>query len=92
MAITLAGIRFNYHDYDKRGDVLFISIDGPLKKLYDARETPEGHIAEYDAGGSLIAIEFLNARWLLERDGELRVTLPEQPAVALPEELESVLA
>jgi uncharacterized protein YuzE len=92
MAITLAGINFNYHDYDPRGDTLFISIDGPLEKLHDARETPEGHIAEYDANGALIAIEFLNARRLLERDGELRVTLPEMPAAASRDELKPVLA
>jgi uncharacterized protein YuzE len=92
MAITLAGIRFNYHDYDERGDVLFLSIDGPIEKLHDALETPEGHIVEYDAAGAPIAIEFLNARWLLERDGELRVTLPEQPAVASPDDLKAVLS
>jgi YD repeat-containing protein len=92
MAITIAGTQFNYHDYDPRGDTLFISIDGPLEQLADAYETPEGHTVEYDASGALVAIEFLNARWLLERDGELRITLPEQPAVAGPDELKSVLA
>lgn len=92
MAITIAGINFNYHDYDPRGDTLFLSIDGPLEQLADAHETPEGHTAEYDANGALVAIEFLNARGLLERDGELRVTLPEQPAVASRDDLESVLA
>lgn len=91
MAITIAGTQFNYHDYDERGDTLFISIDGPLKRLHDADETPEGHIVEYDNNGALVAIEFLNARWLLERDGELRITLPEQATAANPAELETVL-
>lgn len=92
MAITIAGIRFDYHDYDPRGDTLFISIDGPLRHLADAYETPEGHTIEYDASGALVAIEFLNARRLLERDGELRLTLSETPAIASFEELEPVFA
>jgi len=50
-----------------------------------------GHV-EYDEHGGIVAIELLNARWLLEPDGELRVTLPERPAVADTRELEEVLA
>jgi hypothetical protein len=35
-------------------------------------------------------VELLNARWLLKQEGELRVTLPEHPAVADPDELAAI--
>ncbi len=39
----------------------------------------------------MIGMVLLNVRWTLERDGELRVTLPEHPAVADQRELEAAL-
>lgn len=93
MAITIAGIRFDFHDYDARGDTLFLSIEKPEAHVPErSYETPEGHVVEYDATGAMVAMELINARWLLDRDGELRVTLPEQPAVASSSELRAVLA
>lgn len=93
MAVTIAGTRFDFHDYDERGDTLFLSVERPDARAPERSfETAEGHVVEYDAEGALISIELLNVRWLLKRDGELRVTLPEQPAVAGGDELEAVLA
>lgn len=93
MAVTIAGTCFTYHDYDERGDTLFLSVEKPsVKEPHGAYETPEGHAVEYDERGGLAAIEFINVRWLPERDGELRVTLPEQPATATPQQLEALLA
>jgi uncharacterized protein YuzE len=92
MTVTIADIRFEYHDYDERGDTLFLSVGPPKKELpAQAFETPEGHMVEYDAQGSVASIELLNARWLLERDGELRVTLPEHCAIADSRELAAAL-
>jgi uncharacterized protein YuzE len=92
MAVTIAGIHFDYHDYDERGDTLFLSVEKPRgEPSGDTYETLEGHAIEYDAQGALCSIELLNVRWLLERYGELRVTLPEHPAVATSRELETVL-
>ena len=28
MSVTIAGIRFDHHDYDERGDVLYMSVEG----------------------------------------------------------------
>lgn len=93
MTVTIAGIRFNHHDYDARGDTLFLSVKPPSRRPPErAYETPEGHVVEYDEGGAVVSIELLNARWLLEQKGELRVTLPERPAVADSRELRAVLA
>jgi len=93
MAITIAGIRFEYHDYDERGDTLFLGVSGPSDRLpEDSYDTPEGHFVELDETGSVVAIELMNPRWLLERDGELRITLRERPTVACPSELTRALA
>ena len=79
MSVTIAGIDFAHHDYDERGDVLYLSVDG-----YDAGglpphadATPEGHGVEWDEQGRVIAMTLVNARWLIDRDGELRITWPD---------------
>src|SRR5262249_18389337 len=77
MAITLAGVCFEYVVYDERGDTLFLSVEPPNESLpEEGYETPEGHFVVFDDNGALVSIEYLNPRWLLERDGELRLTLP----------------
>jgi uncharacterized protein YuzE len=93
MAVTIADTCFDFHDYDARGDTLFLSVEEPGGQA-PARscETPEGHVIEYDEQGAVRSIELLNARWLLERDGKLRVTLPGRPAFADSRELRAVLA
>jgi hypothetical protein len=35
---------------------------------------PEGHVLRFDAAGRIIGPTIINAKWLLERDGELVVT------------------
>jgi len=92
MTITIAGTAFDYHDYDARGDTLFLGIDGPRKVLaVRAYETPEGHVVEYNEAGSVVALELVNVRWSLERDGEVKLTCPEEHHLA-PSSLEAVLA
>jgi hypothetical protein len=51
----------------------------------------EGHVLRFDATGRIIGLTIINAKWLLDRDGELIVTLPEQAHVA-PAALEAALA
>jgi uncharacterized protein YuzE len=79
MSVTIAGIDFAYHDYDDRGDVLYLSVDGydagGLPPRADA--SPEGHAIEWDIHGRVIAITVVNVRWLIDRDGELRITWPD---------------
>ncbi len=93
MAITVADIRFEYHDYDERGDTLFLGVRGPSDHPPDdSYKTPEGHFVELDETGSVAAIELMNPRWLLERDGELPITLRERPTVKCSRELAKALA
>jgi len=93
MTVAIADIRFDYHDYDARGDTLFLSVAKPSGQPPEhAYETPEGHVVECDERGTIVSIELLNARWLFKRDGELRVTLAEHRAIADSHDLEAALA
>jgi uncharacterized protein YuzE len=76
MSITIAGTTFEDHHYDQRGDVLYLSVahcEGPPAK---ASSTPEGHNIEYDATGRVVGMTLTNVSWLLDRDGEITITLP----------------
>jgi uncharacterized protein YuzE len=93
MAITIADITFEYHVYDERGDTLFLGVKGPSYRLPDdTYDTPEGHFVELDEQGSLVAIEFMCPRRLLERDGHLTLTLEDRPAVDCTSDLAPLLA
>jgi|SRR5215207_3643233 len=62
MSVTIAGIRFDHHDYDERGDVLYLSVegyDGPPATVY---ASPEGHNVESDDAGRVIAMTLVNVR------------------------------
>ena len=76
MTVTIAGIRFDHHEYDERGDVLYLDVEGYQGNPARAFATPEGHNVEYDASGRVIAMTLVNVRWLLDRDGELTITWP----------------
>jgi uncharacterized protein YuzE len=90
MSITIAATTFERHHYDQRGDVLYLSVadyEGPPAKAFS---TPEGHNIEYDAAGRVIGMTLVNVRFLLERDGELTLSLPQEHLAA--EALAPVLA
>jgi uncharacterized protein YuzE len=81
MSVTVAGIVFDQHEYDERGDVLYLSI-GPPQEASRTIATPEGHAIDYDESGALIGMVLVNVRLLLERDGAVTVTLPADRVVA----------
>jgi hypothetical protein len=60
--------------YDAVGDVLYLSADGDDKRA-PAQETPEGHAVRLDGQGRITHLTAINAKWLLDRDGELIATL-----------------
>jgi uncharacterized protein YuzE len=76
MSVTIAGISFDHHHYDDRGDVLYLSVEGYKGPPASAYASPEGHNIEYDESGRVIAMTLVNVRWLLERNGELTITWP----------------
>lgn len=75
MSVKIAGITFDSHEYDPRGDVLYLSVGEPSEPARTL-ETPEGHAVDYDDDGAVIGMVLLNVRWLLERDGALTLTMP----------------
>ncbi len=62
MMITIAGIDFDYLDYDDRGDVLFLHVGKPTEPPAKAFETPEGHTVEYDEHGAVVGLELMGVR------------------------------
>lgn len=75
MTITIAGITFDEHEYDERGDVLYLSV-GPPREPHRTIATPEGHAIDYDESGAVVGMVLVNVRHLLERDGMLTLTVP----------------
>jgi uncharacterized protein YuzE len=65
MKTTIAGIAFDYHDYDERGDVLFLHVGPPNGPPAKALETPEGHTVEYDERGAIVGLELMGVRGAL---------------------------
>jgi uncharacterized protein YuzE len=90
MTVTIGPLTFDHASYDKQGDVLYLHI-GQRQAAADSEQTPEGHVLRFDAAGKIIGLTIVNAKWLLERDGELVVTLPAQVHVA-PAAIEAAFA
>ncbi len=81
MNVTIGNLNFDRASYDAEGDVLYLHI-GERQAAADSEQTPEGHVLRFAADGQITGLTIINARWLLERDGELAVTLPEQVHVS----------
>jgi uncharacterized protein YuzE len=90
MTITIAGIDFDYQDYEERGDVLYLHVGKPKDPPAKALETPEGHTIEYDEHGSIVGLELIGEKAALERDEDLQLTWP--PAQLAGSMLRSALA
>jgi uncharacterized protein YuzE len=76
MSVTIAGIEFDHHAYDDQGDVLYVSVGEPRVPA-ETDATPEGHAIDFDANDNVIGMVFVNMRFLVNRDGELRITWPD---------------
>ena len=81
MNVTIAGTTFDQHEYDERGDVLYLSSGAP-RTAARTIATSEGHAVDYDEFGAVIGMLLVNARFLLERDGAVTVTIPPDRVVA----------
>ncbi|HZL47888.1 MAG TPA: DUF2283 domain-containing protein [Solirubrobacteraceae bacterium] len=81
MTVKIGSLTFDHATYDGQGDVLYLRV-GERQAADDSEETPEGHVLRFDAHGEIIGLTIINAKWLLERDGALNVTIPEHVAVS----------
>jgi Protein of unknown function (DUF2283) len=88
--IRIGPLVFDHADYDAEGDVLYLHIGIPTEA--EGEETPEGHVLRFEPGTqNIVGLTVMNARWLLDRDGRLVVTVPER-VEADAEELAAALA
>jgi uncharacterized protein YuzE len=76
MTVKIAGIEFDNVTYDREADVLYLWAGEPRRPASDDA-SPEGHYLQFGEDGSLIAITIVNARWILEQEGKVTITLPE---------------
>ncbi len=77
MSLRISDIEFDNHEYDERGDVLYLGVNGYEGPSPRAYASPEGHGIEWDADGRVVAMTLVNVRHLIERDGSLRLTWPD---------------
>ncbi len=78
--MKIAGIEFDRVDYDRDADVVYLHVGEGSAVDWD--ESEEGHAIRYGADGSIVGITIVNARRILEADGEIAITLPRQRVVA----------
>jgi uncharacterized protein YuzE len=88
--ITIGGIAFDEVTYDREGDVLYLWAGKPRPPAFDDA-SPESHYLQFGERGELIAMTIVNARWLLEHDGKIVVTLPDGSRLETAD-LDAVLA
>jgi uncharacterized protein YuzE len=81
MTVTIAGTSFDQHEYDERGDVLYLSVGSPREATRTVA-TPEGHAVDYGESGAVIGMVLVSVRFLLERDGAVTITLAPDHVVA----------
>lgn len=89
MTVHVGPYEFDHVSYDSEGDVLYVRR-GEKRAGADTFGTPEGHAVRLDEDGEVIGITIVNAKWLLERDGTITVTVgslietnPDELAAAL---------
>ena len=75
--LQIAGIEFDNNFYDRDADVLYLHVGDPASAV-EYHAAPEGHHTRYGPDGSLVGITIVNARWPLEHEGKIVLTLPEQ--------------
>lgn len=92
MSVTIGDTTFHRIRYDARGDVLYMHVGEPSDAV-DFHGAREGHGLGYDPNGKLVRLTLLNARWSLDRDDEVRITLPDgQLLIADRDDLAPALA
>jgi hypothetical protein len=73
--LKIDGIEFDNVTYDREVDVLYLWAGAPRRAAFDDASS-EGHYLQFGEDGVPVAITIVNARWLLERDGKIVITLP----------------
>ena len=73
--VRIGPYEFDRVAYDREGDVLYLGR-GEEQTAADTIATPEGHAVRLSENGEVIGITIVNAKWLVERDGKISLTVP----------------
>ena len=74
--ITIGPVAFDHADYDAEHDVLYLHVGEPEEGV--GENTPEGHVLRYAPGTNrIVGLTMMSPRRILERDGNIAVTIPE---------------
>jgi len=74
--IKIGPLSFDHADYDAENDVLYLHVGEP--QAGEGEETPEGHVIRYAPDANqVVGLTVVGARRILQRDGHLRITVPE---------------
>ena len=76
MRVKIGPYEFDHVTYDAVGDVLYLRA-GESRPAADTFGTPEGHAVRFDEDCNVIGVTIVNAKWLLDRDGKIGITVPE---------------
>jgi uncharacterized protein YuzE len=90
MRVKIDDLVFDRAKYDADGDVLYLGR-GSSNAAANTAQTPEGHGIRYGTDGQVIGVTIVNAKWLLDRDGYLKITVPHEVRVQ-PDELAAALS
>jgi uncharacterized protein YuzE len=92
MTVQIGNLTFDRVRYDADGDVLYLHRGDPSDAV-DFDASPEGHALRFGRHGDLVGVTILNARWLLDHEGGITLTIstPEQVHLA-PQQLRDALA
>ncbi len=77
MTVRIGNLTFDHATYDARGNVLYLHV-GEQQPASESLGTPEGHAVRYNESGDVIGLTIVNARWLLDSDGKITITIPER--------------
>lgn len=94
MSVKIGHLTFDRVHYDARGDVLYLHRADPNDAV-EVDASPEGHALRFNAAGELIGVTIVRPRWLLEQEGEIKITIPEEihlPPTAIEDALGRHLA
>lgn len=80
MTVTIGNVTFDNVFYDAPADVLYLHVGDPHAAV-DFGESPEGHALRFNAAGELVGITMVSPRHFLDRDGKVRITLPQHVEV-----------
>lgn len=84
MSVTFGDITFDYVDYDPHWDTLVLRVGDSPRPGDDWDQSEELDPLVFEAG-KLIGVDIMSARFRVERDGEIVITMPDGSVLRSPD-------